>query len=358
MARRLGLQDLKTLQSCTAELYAIGDLATFGGRVISVLSTAVPGDLTVYAQMDLRRGTISWNPEATAAIGLSDGPQIYASHIGDMPMVKSYRRGDGSAVKISDFVTQREFRGTALYNEFYRPAGLEYHMAKGLPGPTELVTAIGILRKRRDFSERDRLLLNLLRPHLNQSYLNAVTVTRMEQDLALMRQGIDALAEGVVSMTRDGRVVLMTSRARAWIAEYWGPTRQGAAPDDLRRWFRLCEEQLDADGDAPLAPAPLLIQRTGRRLTVRLVCDGDHRLLLFSEHVSERHPERLEALGLSRREAEVLAWVAEGKTNADVATILGASTRTIDKHLQHIFGKLGVETRTAAAARALSVLRD
>ena len=60
----------------------------------------------------------------------------------------------------------------------------------------------------------------------------------------------------------------------------------------------------------------------------------------------------LETLGLTPREAEVLLWVAQGKTNADVATILGMSEKTVKIHLGHIFEKLSVETRTAAARTA------
>ncbi|RCN57137.1 hypothetical protein C4900_08360 [Acidiferrobacter thiooxydans] len=56
---------------------------------------------------------------------------------------------------------------------------------------------------------------------------------------------------------------------------------------------------------------------------------------------------------LSDREAEVLVWVAYGKTNADIADILGMSPRTVNKHLEHIFLKMGVETRGAATALAL-----
>lgn len=62
--------------------------------------------------------------------------------------------------------------------------------------------------------------------------------------------------------------------------------------------------------------------------------------------------EPLEALGLTPREAEVLLWVAQGKANADVATILGMSEKTVKIHLGHIFEKLSVETRTAAARTA------
>jgi DNA-binding CsgD family transcriptional regulator len=69
----------------------------------------------------------------------------------------------------------------------------------------------------------------------------------------------------------------------------------------------------------------------------------------------------IESLGLAfrltTREAEVLHWVAQGKTNRDIGDILGTSPRTVHKHLEHVFAKLGVETRTAAAAMALGKLR-
>ncbi len=58
---------------------------------------------------------------------------------------------------------------------------------------------------------------------------------------------------------------------------------------------------------------------------------------------------RLTQAGLTPREAEVLGWLAKGKTNRDIGQILALSPRTVNKHLEHIFQKLGVETRTAAA---------
>jgi DNA-binding CsgD family transcriptional regulator len=64
------------------------------------------------------------------------------------------------------------------------------------------------------------------------------------------------------------------------------------------------------------------------------------------------------AVPLTPREREVLDWVAAGKTNRDIAAILGASRRTIEKHLERIFDKLGVETRTAAVMRSLDVIRN
>ena len=69
-------------------------------------------------------------------------------------------------------------------------------------------------------------------------------------------------------------------------------------------------------------------------------------------------PEPLCRLGLTPRVAEVLLWVAQGKTNADIATILGISESTVKKHLLEIFAVLGVETRSAATLRALEALAN
>ncbi len=67
--------------------------------------------------------------------------------------------------------------------------------------------------------------------------------------------------------------------------------------------------------------------------------------------------QRIDSAALTPRETEVLSWVAKGKTNRDIAEILGMSPRTVNKHLEHIFEKLGVETRAAAAALASRTLR-
>lgn len=62
------------------------------------------------------------------------------------------------------------------------------------------------------------------------------------------------------------------------------------------------------------------------------------------------------AFGLTAREAEVLLWVAQGKSNPEISSILGAAENTIKKHLQHIFEKMGVDNRNAATLRTLEVL--
>jgi DNA-binding response OmpR family regulator/DNA-binding CsgD family transcriptional regulator len=75
------------------------------------------------------------------------------------------------------------------------------------------------------------------------------------------------------------------------------------------------------------------------------------------------HPSRDELLlkdrlGLTRREAQVLLWLGQGKSNRDIATILGLSPRTVNKHLEQIFAKLGVENRASAAALSVRTLNQ
>jgi DNA-binding NarL/FixJ family response regulator len=96
------------------------------------------------------------------------------------------------------------------------------------------------------------------------------------------------------------------------------------------------------------------------KLEVRAFAENgrsDFTLLLLTERDNEPGPNALIRLGLTPREAEVLYWIAQGKSNPDTATILGASVRTVHKHVEHIFEKLGLETRNAAMLAALEILR-
>ncbi len=84
---------------------------------------------------------------------------------------------------------------------------------------------------------------------------------------------------------------------------------------------------------------------------------SDLQMLVLEERGAPPGPAALVRLGLTPREAEVLYWIAQGKSNPDIATILGANVRTVHKHVEHIFQKLGVETRNAATLAALEILR-
>ena len=83
---------------------------------------------------------------------------------------------------------------------------------------------------------------------------------------------------------------------------------------------------------------------------------SDRELLILRERITQILPGPLESLGLTGRQAQVLAWLAQGKTNPEIAAILAISPNTVARHVEAIFAELGVETRTAAAAVAFSHL--
>ena len=121
-------------------------------------------------------------------------------------------------MKYSDFFTRREFHDTGLYNEFFRKRGIEFRIAKGLPGPPGLVTAVFLdLSAHSDFGARDPPGLNVLRPHLNQSYQNSVVVSAMRDQVAMVEQGLEPIDGGLVLLDTDGRPRLTTPLARRWL---------------------------------------------------------------------------------------------------------------------------------------------
>ena len=113
---------------------------------------------------------------------------------------------------------------------------------------------------------------------------------------------------------------------------------------------------MELTADASIAPLrPLVAERDGRRLTIQILRDrGRPFLLLNDERKLRIEPADIVSLGLSPRETEVLAWLAHGKSNAEIAGILGLSPATIKHCLERVYGKLDVGTRAAATAVAVA----
>jgi len=164
------------------------------------------------------------------------------------------------------------------------------------------------------------------------------------------RSALDAFGNAVLAATpHDGRIVWQTPLARQWMHQYFGGDTDAATPPPLAAW-------LAAGADA----SPLTVIRDAARLTFTAadVRDGEQWMIVLREESDTARVQALTALfRLTQREAEVLHWVIQGKTNRDIGAILGMSPRTVNKHLEHVFEKLGVETRTAAATLATNRMR-
>lgn len=91
-------------------------------------------------------------------------------------------------------------------------------------------------------------------------------------------------------------------------------------------------------------------------LRLHLIHAEEYLLLLEEREPQSFSIHTLELIGLTKREAEVLFWIAKDKGNAEIAKLLGCSQGTVRKHLEHLYRKLGVQTRTAAVIVALEKL--
>ena len=255
---RLRERDLRAGMQLLRSASAAGtDAQSFARACVAALPDLVASEITTLSLCDLRSGhrTVIGSPDSR----LSEQDRAsFDRHFSAHPLVRyhAYQRGAGPH-RISDSLPFTRFRETALYDEYYRRIGIDHAMALPLLVDADTLVSLVLNRSRRDFSDRDCAVLELVREPLARMY-------------------------------RQARALELTQAALAAL-----------------------EPRPEA---APFAAAPL-----------------------------------------TDRETEVMHWVAAGKTDRDVAALLGCSHRTVQKHLERVYAKLGVETRTAAVMRALAI---
>jgi DNA-binding CsgD family transcriptional regulator len=220
---------------------------------VDALPALVASEITSLSVCDLASGRRHVVATPVAAIGAQDlacVDRYFRVH----PLVRYHAdlRGPG-AHRISDSLPFSRFRHTELYSEYYRRIGIDHVVALPIHVDDTTLVSFVLNRRGRDFNDRERDALDLVRGPLSRLYLKARALERLQSALA------------------------------------------ANTPD----------------------------------------------------------AERLDALGVTPRETEVLQWLAAGKTDREIAALLACSHRTVQKHLQHLYVKLGVETRTAAVMRSL-----
>jgi DNA-binding response OmpR family regulator/DNA-binding CsgD family transcriptional regulator len=188
---------------------------------------------------------------------------------------------------------------------------------------------------------------------------------RARQDARQAGQARNALdAFGYASITvrlPEGRLIWQTALARDLLQRYCD-TRAPETPPAILEWLRRHAPDARQQG---IEPPALSIAQGASSLSLRLHRqtgqddDGDEWMIVMREISDTGVIEAMSlSLKLTAREAEVLYWVVKGKTNKDIGEILGSSPATAKKHLERVYVKLGVETRTAAAGVAIKRIRE
>lgn len=325
-------------------------LDDFGASVLVELDKVVPSDLLSFNEVDPihHRARVVAHPPVGPIPELDAWRRWSHQHPVLMHML---RTGDGSARRISDFIDQEQLHGLELYRLVYAPLGVEYQLSVSLPAPQPVVLGIALNRQERDFDDEEVALLDTLRPHLVQTYRSIQLLT--EQRLLL-----DSLAE---ALEEEGRAFHLLGdplapRIAALLRRHYTLATEHSLPGPVAAWAELERAAFAAREPGRLCQ-PLVSVRGGRRLTARFVPGGRGRdVLFFDERAPERDALVLRRLGLTPREAEALWWLTRGASTAGIATELGVALGTAKKHLERVYRKLGVESRTAAVAQAFDVL--
>ncbi|MVT53179.1 response regulator [Bradyrhizobium yuanmingense] len=168
------------------------------------------------------------------------------------------------------------------------------------------------------------------------------------------RAALDVSGRFLFAVNRQGNLLWATPQAQKLLSDHHGAQADDfVLPPALLQWL----EQAKARSGSKSQAASLPDNPQLRFYYMGETAPNEFLLRLSKEAGTALPPEFTSELGLTTREGEVLAWLSKGKTNRDIAQILGLSPRTVDKHLEQIYAKLGVENRTAAAAIAANATR-
>ncbi|MFK4490930.1 response regulator [Bradyrhizobium sp. USDA 336] len=168
------------------------------------------------------------------------------------------------------------------------------------------------------------------------------------------RAALDVSGRFLFAVNRQGNLLWATPQAQKLLSDHHGAQAGDfVLPPTLLQWL----EQAKAKSGSKSQAASLPDNPQLRFYYMGETAPNEFLLRLSKEAGTALPPEFTSELGLTTREGEVLAWLSKGKTNRDIAQILGLSPRTVDKHLEQIYAKLGVENRTAAAAIAANATR-
>jgi DNA-binding CsgD family transcriptional regulator/PAS domain-containing protein len=335
---RLRTSDLEDVVAFLGDLAELDDAEPFPTELLGRLAQLVPSDSALFNERDVvRRRLVDqsyWCPSGVGDYGDEDGDpsgvdewEFVVHH-----PVNAYRRRTGylGALRDSDFYDRRaRLSGKVPAPEYWTYWGIVDNIGIRLESSSTHTVNIGLESKTRDFTERDRLVLDQVRPHLAAQHRNA----RLRSILASALAAFESISDqqtgpAVVLIAPDGSIDFASPAGLRLLAQYLGGS--GARlPPALEAWWRT-------------RPTSSFTQRQdGYRLVVDAVGAS---ALLVSEEPAPTAP-------LTSREWDVMRCVDAGQTNEEIARLLSVTPSTVKKHLEHVYAKLGVRTRTAALAR-------
>ena len=351
--RRLQHRELAKLSPFLLELHQFRDHETFVEHTLQSLHRLIPCERVTYNEMDIEKQTAYTNstPNDPRIRQLSS---LFTALMHQHPSVRHVqtdRAREREALRISDFLTNRQFQNLPLYREYFRHLDTTHQLAVNIDGSADLFINLAFNRHKRDFSDEEHAVLTLLRPHLALAYRNAKRVSHAMKNLSGLTTAVTATGAAAVRVDQHGRISWMTDHAEDLLRTYCHTASAEYLPPMIREWFRVQSATWLDQATHLTSPQPMALHHHQGTLRLSVLRDETEWWVLLQELREDMDQGELKEAGLTARETEVLRWVAQGKTNVEIAIILGTKPATIKKHLERIYVKLLVETRTAAAAQ-------
>jgi DNA-binding CsgD family transcriptional regulator len=330
----LAARDAERLLRFVAQAEELGVEEAFTPSVLDELGKLVDADWVSYWEQDRVRRRVRYGAGRPGDDwGDGAGDVSYWDIAAEHPLCSRHDAGDFRALKLSDFMSLRQLRRSRIYAVWFRPY-VERELVVAIPSPPwHTKTFIFDRQPGRDFTERDRRVLDLLQPHFGRLWRAAQTRRRLRAAIAALESASEQDPRGLIVLAPGGRIEFASPPACRLIREHFGVPPEGELPPALAQWLESGSLTLTRR----LADRSLTVDRYGDALLLE---------------------ELRDELGLTPRERQILAWVARGKTNPEIAESLWIAPTTVRRHLENIYAKLGVHTRTAAATRLLGILDD
>ena len=354
---QLDHQKLKSLSQAILELYRPMPTAELPRHFLSTLNGIISSEQIAFNDFNPRTGeiAITWAKEVPSA--LTKLLPVFEKHVLENPLVPKLFRRDPvlPASRISDAAPLQEYRKTTIYNEFYRKIGADFQLACGLSTRKSPYLALAMNREGQDFTDDEVFILEVLRLHMQQALDISNALESSTQTISSLMSAIQRDGRGIVCFDGEYRVLFATSMAEecAEALFHCRPQPGHLLPCALRD----CVEKLRQPGLlSNLKPRdPLVFSREdGSSVCLKLAFDPErcNHSLIFERESYLFEPRQLKPLGLSLRETDVTFWVLRNKTNWEIGQILHISSRTVEKHVERIFSKLGVNNRQHLVSKA------
>lgn len=341
---RLSSRQLRTFSAALGELYASPSLATLGTDIVRIFKKLIPAAFVCVTYFDeIKRTELVVSEESFPGKVAWDLPPE------DSDQTSFPRRagpdGATSPPRLSDASDSWSDHGSRQLV---------------VMNPADHTLTMFLYRKLGDFTAWERHLAYLLVPHVRQVYRLATFQAQKEYSIALGELAAHRGATLVVSS--EGKILFGTKSARDLCRQYHWIVEGGRLGSNLGEWLAVSPAPgakfMTSNG--PLTLVVEFLEKTPSAAVVsdfpdQLGGDGISFLRLVEKPFIPNH-RPLRQLGLTLREAEVLLWITEGKSNTEIGIILAVSPNTVRKHVEHVLRKLDVENRGAAAALAREFL--